>query len=319
MITSFPKRTGTSLGERLDIVFSELKADHKRYAAKGALMHALRKLQILNLGDEYRLLIECPAYRHHVSTLWSTDKLFFLSHRHYMVDGLTVKQRIDGAITHYCTESGSFDEDYVRQVYLHGGLRLWGRTVNGVDYAIRLCASDDAAFEGPLNLLFEIDGARTCVLAYGILPSSSILPAPEAAKRHTVILVTRKQLTRNHDYQAQFNKAFDRTTPAHLCFGALAGIAMAQGYSFSVGIDPRRSPSYAQIPTPQFIAAYEDFWASLHGERVSPFGYRIDIPLAMTPLEDLDARKRKRAIARRAHIDEVRQNAESIVAAHLRR
>jgi uncharacterized protein VirK/YbjX len=93
---------------------------------------------------------------------------------------------------------------------------------------------------------------------------------------------------------------------------------MAQGYDFALGIEPRRSPTYIRIPTPQFIASYEELWASLHGVRVSPFGYRIDLPLQMTPLEQLDARKRKRAIARRAHIDDVRQSAEAVIALHLR-
>ena len=64
-------------------------------------------------------------------------------------------------------------------------------------------------------------------------------------------------------------------------------------------------PEYAA----RFFTAYDEFWQSLHGQPDSPFGYRIALPMHMTPLDELDAKARKRAIARRAHIEEVRASA----------
>ena len=121
--------------------------------------------------------------------------------------------------------------------------------------------------------------------------------------------MTRKQLTGERDYQAAFNKAFDRSTPAHLCFGALVGLARAQEHHQVMGIDPERQPSFSEPKRSQFTTAYADFWTSLGGRKVSAFGYLVDVPTQMTPLESLDASRRKRAKARRAHMDAVERSA----------
>jgi uncharacterized protein VirK/YbjX len=155
-------------------------------------------------------------------------------------------------------------------------------------------------------------------LCYSIVPTGVLLPGNPLDGTDTVIFLTRKHLVRDHGYQSQFNKAFDRTTPAHLCFGALTGIALAQGRSHVLGIEPTRHPAFGYGPKAQFIAAYTDFWQSMSGRKVSPYGYLMDLPVVPTPLEALDARHRKRTMLRRQHAEAVRESAEAAVSQHRR-
>jgi uncharacterized protein VirK/YbjX len=83
-----------------------------------------------------------------------------------------------------------------------------------------------------------------------------------------------------------------------------------------VGIAPEKQPAYAHGLRSNFLATYEDFWNTLSARRISPYGFLIDLPVRMTPIESLEPSRRKRALARRAHIEDVRQSAEAAIAAH---
>jgi uncharacterized protein VirK/YbjX len=67
----------------------------------------------------------------------------------------------------------------------------------------------------------------------------------------------------------------------------------------------------------QFDVSYAQFWKSLSGRSAGPYGYLIDLPMRMTPLDALDAKARKRAVARRMHIEAVEQCAMQAVSRFL--
>ena len=311
-------RVGTALAEPAKAVLTEFPVDCKHHPLQRAVWRAVRKSRIYNMRDAYERLVAAPAYQHHLTANGCQDRMFFLSDKHYLVEGLTARERLDAALAHYGHESHAFDDDYVRQVYLLGGLPLWRKTVKGVDYDIRLLASDDVFHEGALSVELRIDRKRVCIMAYSVVPTGMVLPGHSIEGADTIIFLTRKHLTRDHAYQSHFNKAFDRTTPAHLCFGALTGIALAQGRRHAFGIDPMKHPAFGYSPHAQFTAAYEDFWTSLSGRRASIYGYLLDLPVQLTPLDSLEPSRRKRAIVRRRHSDEVSRSAQDTIAAHLR-
>lgn len=139
----------------------------------------------------------------------------------------------------------------------------------------------------------------------------------EKRYRRSELFVTRKQLSGDHAYQKSFNKFFDRTTPAHLCFGAFTGMALAQGYSSFIGISRERHPSFKIGYDRNFDVAYTQFWDSLNGRPISPYGYLIYLPMQLTSLDQLDPKARKRAISRRQHIDDVYAKAYDVILKHL--
>ncbi len=80
-----------------------------------------------------------------------------------------------------------------------------------------------------------------------------------------------------------------------------------------MGIDPERQPSFCKNRRAQSATAYADFWTSLAGRKVSTFGHLVEVPTQMTPFENLDVSRRKRARARRAHMNAVERSASEAI------
>lgn len=294
---------------------SALRADWPNYSLPAIALRSLRRCRAIGQAAGYRALVSSLAFQQHVRTEGEGDPLFYLSHPHYLAQGLTAGQRTRAALTHYLAEA-TFPDNYLDQVYRCGGIVLWRACVTSVTYDIRLMPGNDVAYEGGLSLVLHVDGVRVCVLSYSLVPADLVLS--DARASDTIHFITRKQLTPERAYQAAFNTAFDRCTPAHLCFAALAGLMAAQGRNNVAGIAPHKHPSWIPALASQFDTAYADFWRSLAGQKVSAFAYLIDLPMQLTPLAKIEASHRKRTLARRGHIDNVCASAATAIASHLR-
>lgn len=296
-------------------VLSGLGADLRVHHLPAAFARAARGVRVLGLPAVHARLSNSPAYRAHVAQVAPRDRLFYLSHRHYLARGLTVSERAEAALAHYLHEDGAFDETYADLVYAGDGLRLWSANVGGVAYDVRLMAGNDVLYEGGLSAVLHVDGGRVCVISFSMLPA---ILAGTTGPGGLVPFITRKQSAADHSWQTSFNKAFNRATPAHFAFAALAGWAMAQGHRQALGIDPSRHPSAPPEADSAFVRSYRGFWDSLQGRWVAPLGAFIDLPIRMTSTEDMTAQRRVRALARRAHVEEVRVSAEATMRRHLR-
>jgi uncharacterized protein VirK/YbjX len=262
------------------------------------------------------------AFRRHVETVASGDALFFLSHRHYLVRGLTFRQRCDAAVFHYEHEVSTFGSEYVDAVYEKGGLLLWRIQTQDAVVEIRLMSGIDVLYEGGISLVLYVNGGRYAVLSYSSVRSSVFLPSridvhSDVGHEAVTLFIARKQLAADHSYQQVFNKAVDRSTPGHLLFAALTGVALAQGIRRVIAISPDVHPSCTVERRQQFDLAYSQFWESLSGRKLSPYGYVIDLPMQMTPLAELDLKARKRAVARREHIDSVAISSQTAISQHI--
>jgi uncharacterized protein len=303
-------------------LLSGFLADFKGMSPQAATLRVMRASRVYGMGDVKQRIMENAAYQRHVALVAKDDSVFFLSHRHYLADGLTPAQRADAALHHYEHEVTAFDSAYFQSVYVQSGLLLWQAEAEGTTFDIKLEPGNDVLYEGGMSLVFRVNGVRACVVSYSLVPASIVLAEDEmvcegAEPLQSVIFVTRKHLTALHEYQKIFNKAFDRTTPAHLCMGALTGIALAQGHCKMAGIKPDVHPSRQPDREAAFHTAYTEFWESLSGRPTTAFGYAIDLPMRMTPLVELDAKARKRAVARRLHVEVARNKAYNIIRQHL--
>ena len=294
-------------------------ADCKSCPPHIALLRALRACRILVNGDARAALFDNAAYLAHVRAVAATDEMFFLSHRYFLARGLTAGQRIAAAICHYGHEMKAFDPAYFAGVYRGSGLVLWQARTEGGEFDLVLQPGNDVLYEGGLSVVFRHQGQRVCVMSYSMLPSSLFASAENGrtCASPPLLFVTRKQAGADHRYQREFNRAFDRTTVGHMCFAALSGIALAQGHGSVFGIAADVHPSAQPEHEGHFRSAYDGFWHSLQGVREARLGYRVPVPMQMTPLDSLDGRHRKRAIARRAHLDEVCSSAQQAIKARL--
>jgi uncharacterized protein len=279
-----------------------------------AVLRALRASRVLGMADVRRHLRLNPAYQRHVASVARDDTVFFLSHRHYLAKGLSPQERAQAAVHHYEHEMNAFDSAYFDAVYGGHGLVAWQHDAEGDLFEIRILPGNDVLYEGGCSIVAFFNGVRIAVLSYANVSSDVFLPgytppAGEGPLGAKLIFVTRKQLTWDHAlYQKSFNKAFDRSTPGHFCFAALTALALAQGHVRVVAITPDVHPSCTPEIEERFRAAYTEFWESMGGRRASPYGHVINLPMRLKPLDELDAKARKRAIARRGHIQAVQDS-----------
>jgi uncharacterized protein VirK/YbjX len=290
-------------------------AEAGTYGLGPRLVRSVRRAQILRHPDAFRELATNKALLSHLKNDPVTDPLFYLSHRHYLLRDLTVRDRVRAALTHYRHEVTAFDDVYFASVYEKGGLVLWSSHQNGVTYDITLTPGQDVLYEGGLTVAFRVDGQRVCVLSYAVLEAELIVPGHTSK---SAILVSRNHLSQSRDYQAAFNRHFHRCMPGHLCMGAISGIARALGHHSVFGLLPGQHPSWSPEREAQFKITYNDFWESLSGTKASEKCYEIQVPFPHKAVAEMDAAHRKRCLQRRAHVDDVHDAAHGVILDRLR-
>lgn len=295
----------------MSVFASGLQADKGRYPLWTRMVRALRRARILGVKEKIGQMTASPSLLAHTAAEGEGDLLFCLSHRYYLAKGLSTEARISAAHCHYRHEDQTYRPAYYEQVYKNGGLVLWSFDSPNHRYDIVLQPGRDVAYEGGLSVALRVDGGCLCVLSFSLVPSRVLGSAPGLPE--TIHMVSRRHLTKDRSYQADYNRAFNRSTPAHMVFAALEGLILAQGRSQLLGIAPERHPSDRADLNPWFRAGYSEFWTSLGGRSLGDAGYLIELPMRLSPLDDLDAAKRKRALQRRAHLDAVRQSARAQV------
>lgn len=297
----------------LDAWAQALAADRTLYRPLTVAFRSLRRLRLLGQGGQFSALSRLHSFTAHAAAEGEGDPLFFLSHRHYLLKGLGRAARLEAALCHYGHEEFAFSACYANQVYRKGGLVVWQAAVAGRRYDIVLQPGRDVAYEGGLSLALRIDGGCVSVLSFSLVPGWILGPGlPE-----TVYLITRKHQARDHGYKADYNRAFQRVIPSHMVFAAFSGLALAQGRRLAVGIAPERHPSDTPDMAAHFRPSYQTFWDSLGASRTAGGHSLIALPMVLSPVEGLEAARRKRALARRAVLEDVRSSAERTIAAHL--
>jgi uncharacterized protein VirK/YbjX len=288
------------------------RADRRTFGTGVAALRALRSARALRHRDQTAELLANAAYRAHVAAVAPADPLCFLSHKAYLARGLDAAQRTACAVDHYRHQVDAFVPAFHNAVYGGTGLTLWSAVADGTRYDIRLVPGNDVLYEGGLSVVFFVEGQRMAVVSYSRVDGSTI-----GHDAGPLLFVTRKQLTADHGYQAAFNAAFDRTTPAHLCFAALTGIALALGHRAVAAIRPEVHPGFEDRYAARFDTAYTQFWTSLAGQRRGDVAFAVPVPMEMTPLEELSAKARKRATLRRRHLEDVCRRAMTVIGDHL--
>lgn len=279
-----------------------------------ACLRLLRVSPVLAHLHEGRALLDNPACRRHIERVAATDHFFYLSHRHYLAQGLSRSQRTELACRHYEHEVSAYGDEYFDAVYRDGGLTLWRRIVEGNEFDVRIVPAMDVLCEGGLSVVLRVNGGRVGVVSFSHADRTIVFD--RESECGSTLFMCRKQLAANHAWQEPFNVAFDRCSAAHFLTAAVAGIALAHGYDSVAGVRPDVQASCTEDKRKQFQFSYGAFWESLGGRIRGRFAYEVPVPVQMTPLSDLSAKRRHRARRRRDHINEVRDAARAVIERH---
>ncbi len=270
------------------------------------------------MQERGRELLTNPAMWLHIQSVAKDDLFFYVSHRHYLAQGLTRRQRVWLARYHYQHEVSRFRPEYHDEVYSGPGLSLWSERVGDTEFEIRLTPGADVLYEGGMSVVLYVDRRRVAVFSYSYVDRNTIFEGTAGSRRAATMFITRKQLSADHEYQQVFHPAFDRCTAAHMCLAALGGVAVAQGYSSVAAIRPEVHPSHNAERHSRFESAYARFWESLQARIRGRFAYELPVPMLLRPLEELSSKARRRAIRRRVHLERVLHSASDVVRRQLR-
>ena len=281
------------------------------------LLSIARSARVLAYYRDHRDLCRLGVYRRHVAGR-SNDNLFHhLSHRDYLMKGLSPRRRVQAVLSHYHFEETTFNEAYLQAVYGARGLPLWQHEaeVDGQlsSFMIQLEMASRSNAEGDLTVALVADGRCLHRLSFSWLDGRMVgLDMP------VVPFIARNQ-GRWADSGAAFDafeRVFPNNSPSFFCFAAMQGIAQALGMDKVMAIRSDAHIAYDPDPDKHFANAYDGFWKILGGAETGS-GYVIGLPFYVKPLADMPSKHRKRVAERREHWRLIGDAARATLRRHL--
>jgi uncharacterized protein VirK/YbjX len=295
----------------------------RHYSLPSWLACIARSLRVLLFYREHARLLTLDVYRKHLTQVHD-DVFHHLSHRHFLVKGLTLRQRVQCVSTHYRFEEAVFDAAYQRAVYRDGGLVLWRHEADGREFTIRLEMAPRLAAEGDLMLVLSAGGQRLHRLTFSWVDFDLADPAglagPEVVPELVPFIACNQGRRADAlDAFAAFERAFPNNSPSFFCFAALQGVALALDMDQIVAVKAAWQCASKRAEARHLANAYDGFWQTLGGVDLAGRGYRIALPFHVKPLSEMPSKHRKRAALRREHWRAIGESAGASLLRHLRR
>lgn len=241
-----------------------------------------------------------------------TDKDIFqhLRHQFYLSKRLTTRQRLETALHHLDYQYAHYSDAYREQVYRSEGLTLWQQVIDGAHFCIRLAASRELSWEGDLSVTLHANGVRLCIMSFSYVDASvfGLASVP-------MMFVTRNQSYPQKPEQQLFRQRFRHTTPQYFCLAAVFGMAQAHGMDRIAAV--RHQAQIACTPDNEAILknSYDEFWRAFQATELDAQSFALPVPMALTPLSEIRAKHRGRAMERRKAWADVGLSARTVMAA----
>lgn len=277
------------------------------YSMRSLGISILRSLRVLRYIPEHQALSALDIYRNYVAAASDNHLLHHLSHRAYLLKGLSCKQRVQFLLTHYQFEESTFTSTYRRKVYLEDGLRLWSREACGSQFHLLLSMAPRHTGEGELVISLMCDGQPLHYLGFNWI-DGSVFCVPGAI---VPFLVRNQGRGVDSDVSfATFEAAFPNNSPRFFCFSALQGIALTLNMMVVLGAKSECHPTFARTAFASEHAAhlaniYDEFWKALGGIELPSEAYLIELPFYRRSLAEVKSKRRKRTAARRIFWEEI--------------
>ncbi len=256
----------------------------------------VRSLRVLLFWREHQALCRLDVVRNYVAAPSNDDLFHHLSHRDYLVRGLSARERVQCVLSHYRFEESTFNNAYKHAVYAAGGLTLWQHDDGANRFMIRLEMASRRNADGDLMIAFLANGAYLHRLSF-----SWVDGALAGVAAPVVPFVARNQgrWTDSGQAFAAFELAFPNNSPSFFCFSAMQGVAQAAGMAQLVAVKCHAHVAYDPAQVRHFANAYDGFWKILGGVEMAGPGYLVALPFYQKPLADMPSKHRKRAAQRR--------------------
>ncbi|GLS17839.1 hypothetical protein GCM10007874_08540 [Labrys miyagiensis] len=217
----------------------------------------------------------------------------YLHYRH-LVRGISTDERAATMIHHYDFLGAKFASAFVATV-LDKEACLWDYPTEAGRHRVVLKFSDPTDNEGELTFEYQFEGVLIYLLSFSFAPGSLAgLPA------ETVVLLTRLQGTKS-DFEllrTAMKSLRGLSAPAVL-IAALHGLADGLGLVTILGVSAEAQVCYYDGQPSVFVAAYDDFFTSLGGSKLTSKFYALALPLVEKPIDEVKSNNRSRTRAQR--------------------
>jgi uncharacterized protein VirK/YbjX len=303
------RRDSTSLWPALRALFVRQLRDEGLLDALRMTLAAARAWQYL---PQHRQLFALNAHRR----FCDADRLFHLSHRHYLSRGLDPGQRVGSALYHYGWDSRRMNDEYLAAVYGGPGLEVWRRSRGQVVYRLLLRANPRLPHEGAISAVLMSGDIALCEMGYNWVCASLFGPA----EGHDPALFIVRNQSVHHDSPAlgTFRAHFQQHSPRYLCLAAVCGVALANDRISVVGIRHECQIAYDPAQEDNFRNSYTGFWESFGAVALARLGYRMAVPLPLRELAAIGAKHRRRAIERRRLWQQISQQTQAALECRFR-
>jgi uncharacterized protein VirK/YbjX len=220
------------------------------------------------------------------------DPFYFIVHRHHLSKHLTLRQRIESAITHHEYESNSYRASYEHKIYRADGIRLWDRKIGNHYFCVTLTGSESNRNEGELNVVLSCDGKNLWRISFSYVCGQIFLLTPDV-----FLLVTRNQAETSD--KRTFYKCFGQNQPQMFCLSAVCGVALANGWPHILAISHENQIAYDESRDPGFNNSYTSLWKQFGARKLDDHVYEMAAPLKVRPLSAISRSHRARARKRR--------------------
>lgn len=299
------------------MIFAHLKQQWLAGGQSGLSSRILciaRSLRVLLFYRDHQSLCQLDVYRNYVAQPSNDDLFHHLSHRNYLVKGLTARQRVQCVLGHYHFEETTFNGAYKQAVYRDGGLLLWQHASGDDHFSLGLEMAPRARAEGDLAISLIANGSRLHQLSFswmdGALAGVAAPMAPFVARNEG------RWSDAGAAFEA-FERAFPNNSPSFFCFAAMQGVAQAVGMAQVVAVKCTAHIAYDPNDARHFANAYDGFWKVLGGVETPGDTWRIALPFYLKPLADMPSKHRKRAAQRREYWRAIGEAARSTLQRHL--
>ncbi|GAB3443226.1 VirK/YbjX family protein [Massilia solisilvae] len=300
------------------MIFAHLKqhwlARRSQYSLTSWILCILRTSRVLMYYRDHQALCQLDVVRNYVALPPNDDLFHHLSHRDYLVKGLSPRQRVQCALAHYNFEETTFNAAYKQAVYCDGGLVLWEHQHEDHRFLIRLDMASRANAEGDLTLSLVADGKCLHRLSFSWMDG-----AMAGVQAPLVPFIARNQgrWTDSGEAFEAFEQVFPNNSPSFFCFAAMQGVAQAVGMDQVVAIKCTAHIAYDPDEVKHFANAYDGFWKILGGVEMPGNTWLIALPFYLKPLADMPSKHRKRAAQRREHWRVIGESARGTLQRHL--
>ena len=290
-------------------------ARRSQYSLSSWILCVVRSMRVLAYYRDHRALCQLGVVRNHLATPANDDLFHHLSHRDYLIKGLSARRRVQAVLSHYRFEETTFNQAYMEAVYGQGSLPLWQHEDEGGSFTIQLEMASRSNAEGDLTVALIADGKCLHRLSFSWLEGEMV-----GVDMPVVPFIARNQgrwIDSGAAFEA-FERVFPNNSPSFFCFAAMQGIALALGMDKVVAIRSEAHIAYDPDPEKHFANAYDGFWKILGGEEMpGRDGYLIPLPFYVKPLSEMPSKHRKRAALRREHWRLIGDASRAVIQRHL--